>query len=288
MLCRVVFPLLFLFTQGCWAESFLDGPTGRIHYQLSESGSGTPVVLVHGFSTPMWVWEPVYRALVEDGRKVLRFDLHGRGQSARAGRDSLELFHAQLDALRQGLNLQAPFDIVGLSMGGAITSSYTVSQPLHVRRVVLVAPFNTGRKIPLLGGSPIGEWLAEFVLVPISLRWGYRNNFSDADAVLDANPELAARFRSSKPSHDYAMALLSSLRNIISQDQLQWYEKLGQLQKPVLLVWGEDDGIVPFDQSPQLRAALGEARFLAVPDAGHLPHLERPEAVVPVIVDFLR
>ncbi len=54
-----------------------------------------------------------------------------------------------------------------------------------------------------------------------------------------------------------------------------------------LLIWGEQDRTVPFALSAALRPALGEHQFLPVADAGHLPHLERPKAVDPVLLAFL-
>ncbi len=279
---------LFLLAPATLATTLLDGTQGRIHYELSGTGTGIPVILVHGFSTPMWVWNPLYDALVQDGRQVLRFDLHGRGRSERAPADALDVFHQQIRDLRQALKLDAPADLVGLSMGGAIVSSYTAKHPEDVRRVVFIAPFNTGRTVPLLGWSPVGEWLAKYVLVPISLRWGYRNNFADAEAFLAANPDIARRFRENRNSHDYSMALLSSLRNIIMKDQIHWYQKVGNQRRDILLVWGQSDSVVPYKQSENVQAALQGAELLSVPGAGHFPQLERADVVVPAIVQFLK
>ena len=55
----------------------------------------------------------------------------------------------------------------------------------------------------------------------------------------------------------------------------------------MLLVWGEQDQTVPFALSGPVREALGAHRFLPVADAGHLPHLERPEVVEPALLAFL-
>ena len=66
------------------------------------------------------------------------------------------------------------------------------------------------------------------------------------------------------------------------------YEMAGTASAPpVLLVWGEQDHTTPYAQSDLVRQALGEHQFLSVADAGHLPHLERPEVVGPALLAFL-
>ena len=49
------------------ADSFLNSSNGRIHYELVRGIDTRPVILVHGFSTPMWVWDPLFEALEKAG-----------------------------------------------------------------------------------------------------------------------------------------------------------------------------------------------------------------------------
>jgi len=53
-------------------------------------------------------------------------------------------------------------------------------------------------------------------------------------------------------------------------------------------VWGRQDGGAPFAESTPLLAALPQATLVPVDSAGHLPHLDQPDVVVPAVVDFLR
>src|SRR5512135_2050203 len=63
--------------------SFIDLPQGRTHYELTGPADRRPVVLVHGFSVPFFVWDPTFEALAAAGQRVLRYDLFGRGYSDR-------------------------------------------------------------------------------------------------------------------------------------------------------------------------------------------------------------
>ncbi|MGJ8669613.1 MAG: alpha/beta fold hydrolase [Oceanococcus sp.] len=270
------------------SAEFLPSPEGQIHYDLQGPEDGAPVILVHGFSTPMWVWDWVPEALAAQGHRVLSFDLFGRGQSDKAkSEDSLDLFHGQIDALRAELGWAGPIDLIGLSMGGAVSTSYAAKPSTQVRRLVLIAPFNAARSVPILNVPTLGEFLARYVVVPISKRWGYKRSFNDPDAYFTAHPAMLERFNSSPQPADYSLALLSSLRNILSLDHIDAYKQVGKLGIPTFLFWGEQDQVVPFEEAPRVRAALGTPRFIEIDGAGHMPHLEQRQIVEPALVQFL-
>jgi pimeloyl-ACP methyl ester carboxylesterase len=118
------------------------------HYEIagpqvapSERMRRRPVVFVHGFSVPSFVWEPSFRALADAGFRVVRYDLLGRGYSDRPrARYDQELFDHQLRDLIGALALEVPVDLVGLSMGGAIAVGFADRHPASVRRLVLIDP----------------------------------------------------------------------------------------------------------------------------------------------------
>ena len=66
------------------------------------------------------------------------------------------------------------------------------------------------------------------------------------------------------------------------------YEEIGEMGKPVLLIWGKEDNVTPFEKgSAELIEDL-DPQFLPVEDAAHLPHLEQPQIVNPAIIMFLK
>jgi pimeloyl-ACP methyl ester carboxylesterase len=64
---------------------FIKISDGVVHYELEGPSNGDLVVLVHGFSAPFFVWDPTFKFLVNNGFRVLRYDLFGRGYSDRRG-----------------------------------------------------------------------------------------------------------------------------------------------------------------------------------------------------------
>jgi pimeloyl-ACP methyl ester carboxylesterase len=65
------------------------------------------------------------------------------------------------------------------------------------------------------------------------------------------------------------------------------YQRVGAQGLPVLLIWGREDTTVPFALSRWVRAAMPKAEFHAIAGAGHVPHMERPELVNGLLIDFL-
>lgn len=120
---------------------------GRTHYELAGPPDAPAVMLIHGFSTPYFIWDPTFVELVAAGFRVLRHDLFGRGYSARPDvvYDQI-LFDRQLGELLDALGLTAPVHLVGLSMGSAIVVGFTARQPLRVSRLALLAPAGLRRR----------------------------------------------------------------------------------------------------------------------------------------------
>jgi len=103
------------------SESFVALSDGVTHYQWGGPERGRKVVFVHGFSSPMFIFDPVFRALTDAGLRVLRYDLYGRGLSDRPrARYDADLFDRQLGELLDAQRVTEPVDVVGLSPTSAL------------------------------------------------------------------------------------------------------------------------------------------------------------------------
>jgi hypothetical protein len=98
---------------------FIKLSDGYVHYELSGPEDGPVVVLIHGISTPYFIWDDAQSALTKAGFRVLRYDLYGRGFSDRPNVTYDEqLFDRQLLELLSALKIREPADLVGSSLGG--------------------------------------------------------------------------------------------------------------------------------------------------------------------------
>ncbi|MGH6959278.1 MAG: alpha/beta fold hydrolase, partial [Dongiaceae bacterium] len=109
--------------------------TDGTHYR--RSGSGSPVVLVHGVGADLEMWEPVAERLAPL-HDVVRYDMLGHGASAKPpGPYRLDDFVDQLRRLADGLGFER-FVLAGFSMGGLVAQGFALAAPARVERLVLV------------------------------------------------------------------------------------------------------------------------------------------------------
>jgi pimeloyl-ACP methyl ester carboxylesterase len=260
---------------------------GWTHYQSTAAPGAPAVVLVHGFSVPYFIWDPTFKAFSAAGLGVTRYDLYGRGYSDRPRVDhDMRLFLRQLLELIDALQLRQ-VDLVGLSMGGAIVSAFSLEHAARVRRIVLIDPVGV-RPMPL---SPLYKiamvpGISEIVLGLFGterMLAGLASDFYDRSLVA----ALQNNFRMQTCFKGFKRAILSSLRHHMLGSFREVYEGLGRSNTRVMLIWGEEDLTVPFSQSQELRELLPRAAFHAIADCGHIPHYEKPGEVNPRLVDFL-
>ena len=256
---------------------------GPVHVLESGPRDGPVVVLVHGFSVPSYVWEPLDERLAAAGFRVVRFDLYGRGFSARpAIRYDRALFARQLEQVLDALQIERAH-LAGLSMGGAVVGHFAATRPARVDRVALLAPLTQARDIGALEWPLVGEWLTRVWLLP-KLAASQMSDFVHPEN----HPGWAARFEPQMRHDGFGHAILSTLRHVMTVDSLDDFAALGRTSRQVLLVWGRQDSVLPFAQHDAVRAAIPQARFLAVDAAGHLAHREQPEQVAAALIAFLR
>ena len=262
---------------------FVELRHGAVHVLESGPADGVPVLLVPGFSVPSYVFEPLDRELADAGFRSIRFDLYGRGWSARPDvvydRD---LFATQVEDLLAALEIERAH-LVGLSMGGAIVGRFVARHPEAAQQVVLIAPLTRARDIAPLQWPWLGEWLTRVWLLP-KLAASQMSDFVHPER----HAGWAQRFEPQMRYDGFGRALLSTLRHVMTQDSLQDFAALGKRGAPVLLVWGRQDSVVPFAHHEAVQAAIPQLQLLALDEAGHLPHREHPERVATAVIDFLR
>ena len=269
--------------------SFIHLSDGITHYELGGNESGKTVVLVHGFSVPCFIFDPTFDFLTKSGFRVLRYDLFGRGFSDRPDtRYNIDLFVRQLSDLLDALRLTQPVNLIGLSMGGPITATFSARHPERVKSLTLIDPAGA-RSIAL---TPLVKvlklpFMAEAIL---SLVGGEPFVKSIAKDFFD--PKLVehfqAQYRVQMQYKGFLRAILSSARNGMLESFLDIYRQVGKIGKPVLLFWGRNDQTVPFEHSDDLRAAIPNMKFHVIENCGHIPHYEKPDEFNPILLEFLK
>jgi pimeloyl-ACP methyl ester carboxylesterase len=258
---------------------------GVTHYDLSGPADGAPVVLVHGFSVPLYIWDPTAVALSTEYR-VLRYDLLGRGFSDRPDVTyNSDLYDRQLCELLDATGFRRPVHVMGLSFGGLVTATFSGRHPERVRSLTLVDPAagDFGRlpwyvRMPLLG--PL---LWQGLVVP-GMADGQVTDFLEPSRW----PDWVDRYRVQMQYRGFGRALRSTRLAAAGLSVDSIYASVGRQAFPVQLIWGVEDQTVPIALSARVRQAIPRIQYHPVERAGHLPHMERTEVVNPILLDFLR
>lgn len=267
--------------------AFAKLPDGQTHYELKGPPDGPPVVLVHGFSVPYFIWDPTFQGLAEAGFRALRYDLYGRGLSDRPRTDyGLSLYLRQLDQLLEALHIRQ-IHLIGLSMGGAISTAFTVAYPGRVRKLVLIDPIGA-QPMPLsmiykAASLPGVSELILGLLGTDQMVKGIASDFFDPRYV----EMFQEQYRTQMQYKGFKRAILSTLRNKMVDGFPALYHELGTMEVPVLLLWGRNDQTLPLKQSQSILAAVPQADFHIIEGCGHIPHYEKAGEVNPLLVDFL-
>ena len=258
---------------------------GATHYELAGSEGAPAVVLIHGTSGPMTIWDRTVPALVEAGYQVLRYDLYGRGYSDRIDADyGLDLYVAQLEELLSRIAVR-PVVLVGSSLGAIIATEYALRHGEDARGVVMVGPAGFPLQATPLARlarvAGVGEYLMS-VVGDRQMLAHHRSYFHAPERFEEEHARFAAqlRYQGSK------RAILQTLRNAPLQSYLDGYARLGRAGVPALVIWGTDDRAFPYAHHTELAARIPNAELVTVEAAGHLPQLERPDVVGPALIRF--
>ncbi len=266
---------------------FIQLSQGMVHYELGGEPNRPLVVLVHGFSTPSYIWEPTFQALIQAGFQVLRFDLYGRGYSDRPDTDyDLELFVGQLENLMDGLQIDQPIHLMGLSMGGPIAAAYANRHPDTIRSLTLIDPLVTNMfqsAIFPLNVPGIGEYLMAVVMEPFVLPKTQSGDLVHPERF----PDWEGKYKVQTRYKGFGRAVLSTMRNFAELDTLSIYQDLAENDLPTLIIWGKEDQTISAEDIDLLREILPNHHFEAIEEAGHIPHYEKADEVNPILIDIL-
>jgi len=257
---------------------------GISHYQLAGPADGPVVVLVHGATVPMWTWDHLTASLAASGYRVLRYDKFGRGYSDRPATDyNRDLYQRQLRDLADRLALKTPFDLIGLSMGGATAVNFTAHYPERVRKLVLIAPVIHDFEVPTVFRIPVvGEFAARLVGIRFIV-----NRFADLLAAIPDFDTYHRLFLEQTTYRGFQQSLLSMIRGDALGNYDAAYRTVGEQKRDTLLIWGTHDAEITRDMIDAVRGYIPGVRFKAVEDTGHGIVFQKPVLIRRTIVDFL-
>ena len=259
---------------------------GRLYYEVA--GSGTPVVLVHGFTLDTRMWDAQFEAFAAR-HTVIRYDVRGFGKSSLPEKPYSNA--EDLNGLLDHLHVDKAA-VIGLSMGGGIITEFVLRHP---GRVTAFVPVDAGGSTLVKKDDPAGQaQLREFngllkALPETAKREGVKAAIrlwldcilfaperelprvkQDLELIVSGysgwhwlNPPLALSFKPEPP------------------------ELYGRIRAPTLVVLGERD--LPFFHSIAhgMVSGIPGARLHVIPRAGHMANMDAPAEFNRAVLDFL-
>jgi pimeloyl-ACP methyl ester carboxylesterase len=263
----------------------------RVSYR--QGGAGPALLLLHGVTNSSATWERVAPSLAEHFTLIAP-DLLGHGESATPRGDySLGAHASGARDVLTALGIERA-TVVGHSLGGGIAMQFAYQFPERCERLVLVSSGGLGREVHLLlraATLPGADYVLPALTSAGLLGIGRRAGGLLRRVRLAPGGDLAvlAEGFASLDNAGSRQAFLHTVRSVIepSGQRVSARDRLdlaGLL--PSLIVWGEDDSIIPVEHGAAAHDAMPGSRFEVFPDAGHMPHDADPERFAALLIDF--
>jgi len=260
-------------------EGFANVNGTRLHYEIS--GSGAPVVLIHGLCLDLRMWDEQVPALTERCR-VIRYDVRGFGKSDQPGHAAFR--HADdLRALLDELGIGA-VHVVGLSMGGRIALHHALLYPQQTLSLTMVDSALDGY-----------EWSDEWTASLDAIEERARAEGTAAGNAMWLEHELFTPARSKAQCSAKLAEIVTecSGQNWVDESPAQGIDppggrRLAEVSVPTLVVVGEHD-LPDFKRiADKLAAEISQAKRVAIADCGDMSNMEQPRAFNALLLEFLQ
>lgn len=270
-------------------SQFVKLSKGWTEFRDAGSANGEHLILVHGFSVPMFFWEPLERRLIEKGIRVFSYNQYGRGYSSypKASYDR-EMYMTQLLEFMDSLGIKKAH-MAGQSMGASLVTHFASKYPNRVKSVTLLSPMldnvtdNGGIRFcrtPIIG-CPMTNLLIANIIYKRSEKLVY-----SCDNV--PHEEWLANMREQAKIEGFRQSVTTLFHTDALESYLNSYIKLGELSIPTMMVTGGEDNSVPQKHFTTIEKVLPQVKRTSFPNNNHVVVIQRVDSVSALITDFLQ
>jgi pimeloyl-ACP methyl ester carboxylesterase len=205
------------------------------------------------------------------------------------------LYVGQLAELLFALRITAPIALIGVSMGGAIVSSFTARYPAAVAQLCMVCP--AGLPITAPGGNASHARMVTMPVIGPNLFKRAVKTMQAAGAAAQWEHKDSAEYvawgqfaKQNVASHDgFVRTLYRTVIQYPMSNMHHNYAILAQQSRlPILIVWGEKDGLTPYANGAILQALLPGSQLVTVIGAKHNFIIERPQPVNEILAAWMK
>lgn len=243
----------------------------QIYYEIH--GQGDPLVLIMGLHQNSGWWYRQLPALSERFRVII-FDNRGAGRTDIPETDySIRLFADDTAGLIQALGLGS-VHVLGVSMGGFIAQELAINYPDLVRTLILGCTSCGGPRAVVMGPERMAQFLDAAGLTEEQI---VRRNFDlfFSDGFVRDNPDKIEQFV--QISLKYVQPAHAFVRQFTACGRHDTTDRLGAISAPTWIVAGDDDPLIPSENSRILQELMPEAALTLYPGLRHVFFIEDPD-----------
>ncbi|WP_227396547.1 2-succinyl-6-hydroxy-2,4-cyclohexadiene-1-carboxylate synthase [Jeotgalibacillus aurantiacus] len=258
------------------------------YYHLQVKGSGSDLVVLHGFTGSACSWSR-FQDQLQDQFRVIAIDLPGHGQTEVPLNEdyvSMEIVCEDIKAVLDHLSIdQAAF--LGYSMGGRTALAFSMRYPERVPSLILESA-SPGLKLyeertkRRLQDEELAEFIEREGICAFTDRWEAIPLFNSQKNL----PEKQKRMIREQRLSNAPEGLSASLKFMGTGHQASYWERLPELQMPVLLLTGEYDTKF-VNIAEEMNKLLPNSRHEVILSAGHAIQVEQPEKFDTIVREFL-
>lgn len=261
----------------------------QVHYRdEGNSLDSIPLVLIHGTGASLHTWEGWVKALRENHR-IITFDLPAYGLTGPnpTGDHSQEYYVSFVDKLLTKLSVKKCV-LGGNSLGGGITWAYSLAHPKRVQKMILVDAGGypmTSKSVPIafqLARMPVLSSLFKYVTPRSIIEKSIHNVYVHDERITD---ELINRYFDLALREGNRKAFIERMNTSVTSNK---YLKIKTLAMPTLIMWGQQDELIPLSVGKQFHQDLLNDTLIIFKDLGHTPMEEDPIMTVKVVKEFLK
>lgn len=262
--------------------------TAQLHH--IESGAGPPLLLLHGLFDSLHTWEDLLPALSQQF-KVYAVDLpcFGKTPLPEHWPESLSGMTESVIAFLDDLGIRQ-ISLIGNSMGGSLALALTQKYPKRIHKLALLNPYGLP-EVPqavISARRPLLGTLLPYLLCPgimkLCVKGIFSRSFYDQSLL---TPTRITRFAQVFSSLRQRKNLFRFLRAISPEQIREIDARLPEIRQSVLVLWGTEDGWLTKAHWQHLSERLNVVEVRKIEACGHLPQIEKPEAVAKVLIPFL-
>ena len=253
----------------------IDGNTIRY---VEEGNSTKNLLLIHGLGASAERWEHVIPQFAKNYR-VLVPDLIGFGLSDKPVVDyTTDYLSEFIRKFLKKLGIDS-VSIIGSSLGGQIGAEFTYQNNSMVEKLVLISPSGIMKH-----STPALDAYVMAALYPSDSSAS--NAFQIMSGSKNIDKKTIKGFVQRMKLPNAKMAFMSTLLGLKDAEIIS--EKLVSIKSPTLIIWGENDPIIPIKYAQSFVSEIDDCRFVKMENCGHTPYVESPDKFFKIVSDFLK